>query len=142
MCTQPLVSGAEKALVIPIDVLPLKELGTFRRPHVPREANLHWKDTCARRRARKMTRSASAEPSTRRCRRKGSRVPRQDGPDPCRVYGSDLRAMRPADTARKRQAAASPLQLRPCAFAQTGWTVYKLEPVSYTHLTLPTSDLV
>src|SRR5690606_16681548 len=28
----------------------------------------------------------------------------------------------------KRQAAASPLQLKPCAFAQTAWTVYKLEP--------------
>ena len=90
MCTQPLVSCAEKeeALVIPIDVLPLKELGTFRRPYVPGEADLPGETLVFAVARKKMMRSASAEPPTIRCRSKGSRVLRQDGPDPCRVYGS------------------------------------------------------
>lgn len=93
MCTQPLVSGAEKeeAVVTPIDVLPLKELGTFRRPHVPREADLHWRDACARRRARK-------NDEIRKCRAVDKAVPAQRfkglasgraRPVPCLRFGSE-----------------------------------------------------
>ncbi len=61
------------------------------------------------------------------------------------VCSSDLSAVRPPDTCRESHAAASPLQLKPCAFAQTGWTVYKLElscvalcaPFSHAHFFSP-----
>lgn len=61
------------------------------------------------------------------------------------VCSSDLSAVRPPDTCRESHAAASPRQLKPCAFAQTGWTVYKLElscvalcaPFSHTRVFSP-----
>lgn len=93
MCTQPLVSGAEKeeAVVIPIDVLPLKELGTFRRPYVPGEADLPG-ETLVFAVARKKN------DEIRKCRAADNTVPAQRfkgpasgraRPVPCLRFGSE-----------------------------------------------------